>query len=492
MTIIQRVLYLCACLACLALAKPVGAQEMLEGDPEQAARIGTLTYRDSSGALLRTRSFIYEADSLSGDAIVREIVSDTAGTTAVYVNRYEGAHLAEKEEFDSEGRLLKRTSYQFAIFDGTAYPSLEEVEVFQPVPHVYHRSFRYSDTDGHHYPLEITSWKSGGKVDRMTYTYPFSADPAFRPTADSLLARNMPGAILSMTHWRDSVRIDSTIVLYGKFPGPDTSYLRPSAIVLINNNEKADTCIRFLSYDSLGRQASQVYDRRERKLHSLDPRQLQWTAPDPATERLRTLRAYDYCAADPCLRVDKEEGDDFLFDDTGSYLCRVQSPSVSKQLFLWQGYGTRALSARFADPVHDPSTIGLNTQVRIVSSDEIQASLEKTGVFSSDCHGFFKALRFMYVNSGYGGVLDFAVNGQHDIVKDVFYITQTTVEGNVAHNNYNYGNFLWGATADELGIPLFLARLGAHINNFFLSPDTKGGFDTKDDQFSIRAGYHWH
>ena len=489
---IQRVMYLCVCLVCLVLAKAVGAQEMLEGDPEQAVRIGTLTYRDSTGALLRTRSFIYEADSIPGGAIVREIVSDTAGTTAVFVNRYEGAHLTQKEEFDSEGRLLKRISYQFSIFDGTAYPTLEQVEVFQPVPHIYHRRFRYSDTDGHHYPLEITSWKSGGNVDRMTYTYPFCADTAFGPLADSLLARNMPGVILSMAHWRDSVRIDSTVVLYGSFPGPDTSYLRPSAIVQISKNGKTDTCIRYLSYDSLGRQTSQVYDRRERKRLSMSSQLLQWTAPDPANERLRLLRAYDYCAAEPDLRVDREEGDDFLFDDTGFYLCRVQSPNVSKQLILWQGYGTRPLSARFADPVHDPASIGLNTQVRLVTSDEIRASLEKTGVFSSDCHGFFKGIRFMYVNSGYGGILDFALNGQHDIVKGVFYITQTSVEGNVAHNNYNYGNFLWGATADELGIPLILARLGAHLNTFFFSPDTKGSFDTSDDQFSIRAGYHWH
>jgi hypothetical protein len=40
-------------------------------------------------------------------------------------------------------------------------------------------------------------------------------------------------------------------------------------------------------------------------------------------------------------------------------------------------------------------------------------------------------------------------------------------------------------------VPLCIARLGSHYNNFFLSPDTKGSFDSPDDLFSISAGYHW-
>jgi len=68
------------------------------------------------------------------------------------------------------------------------------------------------------------------------------------------------------------------------------------------------------------------------------------------------------------------------------------------------------------------------------------------------------------------------------------YITQTE-SGAVAHNNYNFGNFLWGAGANKLGFSLFTARLGAHINSL-LDPHYKR-FDSKDDQYSIGLGYKW-
>ena len=492
MTSPGRRLYLFLCLAFLLSAISLGAQELLEGAPEQAARIGRLTYCDSTGTLLRIREFAYEPDSIPGGAWVRETVSDTTGPVAIFLNRYEGAQLVQKEEYDGEGRLLRKTRYNFVTFEGTSYPTEETVEIFQPSPHLFSRTIAYSDQDGHHYPLEITRWKSGGQVERTTYTYPFCAGRAFRPTADSLLACAMPWAILSISHWQDTVRTDSTVVVYDRFPGPDTSYLRPSAIVRISEKGKMDTCIRYNAYDSLGRQPLQVHDRRGLHLRAMDPQQLTWTAPDPASERRGVLRAYDYCAADPNLRVDPEEGENYLFDETGFFLSRVQAPRSKRHLFLWQGYGTTPLSARFADPAHDPATIGLHTQVRLVTQEEIRASLEKVGAFSPEHRGFFKGSAYMYRNSGYGGLLDFAVNGQHDIIDQVFYITQTRPEGHVAHNHYNYGNFLWGATACELGIPLFWARLGAHFNNFFLSPDTKGSFDAMDDQYSIRTGYHWH
>lgn len=487
-----RRLYLLLCLAFLIPASPLGAQEMLEGDPEQAVRIGRLTYCDSTGTLLRIREFTYEPDSIADGAWVRETVSDTTGPVAVFLNRYEGAKLIQKEEYDGEGHFLKKTQYSFVTLDGESYPAEETVEVFQPTPHLYSHTIAYSDQDGYHYPLEITRWQSGGQVERTTYTYPFCAGPAFRPTADSLLARAMPWAILTISHWRDTVRTDSTVVVYDRFPGTDTSYLRPAAIVRITNRGNPDTCVRYMAYDSLGRQPLQVHDRRGLHLRATDPQQLVWTAPDPAAERRGVLRAYDYCAADPELRVDPEEGENYLFDETGCFLSRVQATRSKQRLFLWLGYGTPPLSARFADPAHDPATIGMHTQVRLVTPEEIRTSLEEVGAFSAGHHGFFKGSAYMYRNSGYGGLLDFAVNGQHDIIDQVFYITRTLPEGYVAHNHYNYGNFLWGATACELGIPLFWSRLGAHFNNFFLSPDTKGSFDAMDDQYSIRTGYHWH
>jgi len=71
------------------------------------------------------------------------------------------------------------------------------------------------------------------------------------------------------------------------------------------------------------------------------------------------------------------------------------------------------------------------------------------------------------------------------------YVTKTKKDGYVAHNGYNFGNFLWGAGANALGVPMSLARFGAHLNNFFNDPKYKGHLDSKDDQYSIKAGFNW-
>jgi hypothetical protein len=61
----------------------------------------------------------------------------------------------------------------------------------------------------------------------------------------------------------------------------------------------------------------------------------------------------------------------------------------------------------------------------------------------------------------------------------------------VAHNNFNFGNFLWGASAAALGVPLTFAKAGAHWNNYSNDPSSKGQLDSKDDQFSIEQGWNW-
>ena len=78
-----------------------------------------------------------------------------------------------------------------------------------------------------------------------------------------------------------------------------------------------------------------------------------------------------------------------------------------------------------------------------------------------------------------------------DIVDGPFlYVTYTKSEGFVAHDAHNFGNFLWGAAANQLGVPLWIAKLGAHFNNFF-DPHYNHKLDSTDDQFSITIGYHW-
>ena len=180
----------------------------------------------------------------------------------------------------------------------------------------------------------------------------------------------------------------------------------------------------------------------------------------------------------------------FVFDTDGSFMASVQEPRLAGCIVVLQGEGAAPLVAHLADPEHDPLAIDSDTVVRIISRDDVRSSMATAAVEISDRYGFFEGCHRLLEESGFGGNLDFSRNGMHDIIENVLYITNSWKEGVVAHNNYNYGNFLWGAAARELGVPLLVALLGSHFNNFFLSPDL-GHFDSRDDQLSIRAGYHW-
>ncbi len=61
----------------------------------------------------------------------------------------------------------------------------------------------------------------------------------------------------------------------------------------------------------------------------------------------------------------------------------------------------------------------------------------------------------------------------------------------VAHNYFNFGNFLYGAAGAALGLKIAELTAGAHVNSLVHS-DTNGydpQLDSKDDQFSIILGY---
>ena len=67
----------------------------------------------------------------------------------------------------------------------------------------------------------------------------------------------------------------------------------------------------------------------------------------------------------------------------------------------------------------------------------------------------------------------------------------------VGHNYRNMGNFLWGASTYILGVPKWIALLGAHGQNLF-GEFGDGTIDDPDDQYSIKLGRlyakkrNWH
>ena len=184
------------------------------------------------------------------------------------------------------------------------------------------------------------------------------------------------------------------------------------------------------------------------------------------------------------------QSEGFMFDDAGIFVERVTMAEPSPCIIMSRGEDAGPMVACMADPEHYPDEIGQSTVAVFVSHDAIREAIDGAHVRVRDHNGFMNGFIRLLFESGYGGNLDFSRNGLHGIEEKVIYITESWKEGFVAHDNYNFGNFLWGVAARELGVPLSVALTGSHLNNFFLSPD-RGHFDSKDDQFSITAGYHW-
>ena len=56
----------------------------------------------------------------------------------------------------------------------------------------------------------------------------------------------------------------------------------------------------------------------------------------------------------------------------------------------------------------------------------------------------------------------------------------------IAHDSFNFGNYLWGAGMRRLGIPLSVSLIGGNIDNLM---HHKFQFDSADDMTSISLGY---
>lgn len=174
----------------------------------------------------------------------------------------------------------------------------------------------------------------------------------------------------------------------------------------------------------------------------------------------------------------------YIFDEGGHYLgCE---PAQEDCLVLGD-----SIVARFADPARDPGSINSKTRAVVVPDWFIEETLKLVGAKSRKHHGLIQGCLYIAPTSLYNGRLDFAANGDHPIYQNVFYITITPREGVLAQNNFNFGNFLWGASAHAMGIPLWVAKFGSHCFNFFCNPNNRFHPDDPDDILSISAGHHW-
>jgi hypothetical protein len=183
--------------------------------------------------------------------------------------------------------------------------------------------------------------------------------------------------------------------------------------------------------------------------------------------------------------------------------------AVGKLLYT---FGAAKEEFRFADPVEDVRQIkkGIIRGLRPVTEAEILKLLTDAGVFDyskKTAHTSWSS-RYAYVKQEGRGYqrLDFSTNpkGMRQIAKpETKYVTVPGgiqavdvtpflfyVEG-VAHNWFNFGNFLFGAAGAALGLTIGELSMGAQYNS--LANGEANGYpaqlDSEDDQFSIGLGY---
>jgi hypothetical protein len=188
--------------------------------------------------------------------------------------------------------------------------------------------------------------------------------------------------------------------------------------------------------------------------------------------------------------------DEYVFGEDGKYKKKIEKEGEH----YGRIEGKDGFEFKFADPVNDPKAIdkGDITGVEVVEDEAIAEVLDESGVNDKENQDN----KFEYIKNESDasslkgeGKMDYVVTAKikvdgvkKPIRPDRLYITKTKT-GAVAHNNYNFGNFLWGAGASKLGLPLIIARIGAHWNS--LRDKHYKQLDSSDDQFSIKLGYEW-
>ena len=228
-----------------------------------------------------------------------------------------------------------------------------------------------------------------------------------------------------------------------------------------------------------------------------------WLSVDPLADKYPNISPYNYCMWNPIRVVDPNGMDTLLFNKNGKYQKTILSKGTP--VGKMKRKDGSFICFYFADPENDvKSAKDPDFRVQIVEDKTIKEYIKSTKVdkyikllkkigYSNDERKYF-ALMFLANHSNAGTnpndpfTLDYTC--RLGLTDNILYVTKVGGEY-IGHNGHNFGNFLWGASANILEVPLWIALLGAHYNNIKSKDENGGKLDSLDDQFSISLGHKW-
>ena len=235
-----------------------------------------------------------------------------------------------------------------------------------------------------------------------------------------------------------------------------------------------------------------------------DPEVGMFTSMDPLCEKYYNISPYSYCAGNPIRYVDptgcdtlsflmgennyaafqkrvKAKGDDVgrIYDADGNilYTFNFASPDDAEHFYI----------EKSDDDYDNSDDKDKMYGVQVYTIKQMEKFLDKVPDFLR-FDGIWKYV-FAALESK-GGKMDFVTSAKL-INNNGGPRAYLPLDGSdIAHNPFNFGNYIWGMAMRKLGIPYSHAAIGAHIQNYFGSDIGKGQLDSPDDQRSILLGYH--
>jgi len=235
-----------------------------------------------------------------------------------------------------------------------------------------------------------------------------------------------------------------------------------------------------------------------------------WICIDPLTEQYTNMGGYIHVSNNPVKFVDIDGRRFVNFDENGNYIGTTKNSWWHN---FWHGTRGRILDSngdvlrkfKFADTREDYKMIqeGIIKRIEVVLDIDILRMLASSGVFILENKAYNNLFeRYSYIlreAKGDGGRMDYSYSQIPRFYPEasksplnnpslMLFLVEKT-----AHNHMNFGNFLYGAGGQSLGLSLFELLGGGHWNSLTNS-DTNGymsQLDSIDDQRSIMKGYRY-